>query len=66
MIKGENNMKFENKRCVDELGRIVLPRDMREYYGINTGDELEIVALGDGIWLRASNKNEDRIDKAKN
>lgn len=53
-------MKFENKRCVDELGRIVLPRDMREYYGINTGDELKIVALGDGICLRTEDKTRDK------
>ena len=45
-------MSFVIKRRVDELGRIVLPKDMRNFYGINKGDALEIVANEEGILIR--------------
>ncbi|MBQ8416433.1 MAG: AbrB/MazE/SpoVT family DNA-binding domain-containing protein [Clostridia bacterium] len=45
-------MYFAIKRCVDKLGRIVLPKDMRNHYGIKTGDALEIVATENGILLK--------------
>ena len=39
-------------RRVDELGRIVLPVEMRRMFGIRAGDELEIGVDGDAIFLR--------------
>ncbi len=39
-------------RKVDELGRIVIPAELREYFGINTKDKLEISTDGDRIILR--------------
>lgn len=45
-------MKFTIKRTVDELGRIVLPKDMRVHFNINSGDALEIIAIKDGIIIR--------------
>lgn len=39
-------------RKVDDLGRIVLPVEMRRLYGIRTGDELAISVDGDAIVLR--------------
>lgn len=35
-------------RRLDELGRIVIPREFRKTYRINVGDPLEIVALENG------------------
>ncbi len=35
-------------RRLDELGRIVIPREYRRLYGINIGDPLEIVAMENG------------------
>lgn len=35
-------------RRLDELGRIVIPREYRRLYGINIGDPLEIVAMDNG------------------
>lgn len=35
-------------RRLDELGRIVIPREYRRLYSINIGDPLEIVALENG------------------
>ena len=42
-------MKFEIKRKIDELGRIVLPIDLRRYYGIENGDTIVLLPVRDGI-----------------
>ncbi len=39
-------------RKVDDLGRIVLPVEMRRLFGIRAGDALEIAVDDDGIVLR--------------
>lgn len=39
-------------RKVDDLGRIVLPIELRRLHGIQTGDALEISVDGDAIVLR--------------
>ena len=39
-------------RKVDDLGRIVLPVEMRRMFGIKPGDELEIGVDGGSILLR--------------
>lgn len=39
-------------RKVDDLGRIVLPSELRRLHGIQAGDELSISVDGDAIILR--------------
>jgi len=39
-------------RKVDDLGRIVLPVEMRRLFGIRPGDEMEISVEGGSIHLR--------------
>ena len=39
-------------RKVDDLGRIVLPVEMRRQFGIRPGDEMEISVDGGAIQLR--------------
>ena len=39
-------------RKIDELGRIVLPAEVRKAYNINPGSEIEISTLDDTIILR--------------
>ena len=39
-------------RKIDELGRIVLPAEMRRSYNIGPGSEIEIAASGDNIILK--------------
>ena len=41
------------QRCVDELGRIVLPREMRERFGWKERDKVEIIVTDEGILLRS-------------
>ena len=44
-------MKFEIKRKIDELGRIVLPIDMRNYYEIGSGDTVVLLPVREGIQI---------------
>lgn len=39
-------------RRVDDLGRVVLPKELRRVFNINTGDAVEIFVTGDEIVLR--------------
>lgn len=43
-------------RKIDELGRVVLPSELRRVFGIHEGDQLEISVDGERIIL---NKRED-------
>lgn len=49
-------------RKVDNLGRIVIPKEIRKFYHINANDEIEIVTTPDGIILR---KPEYEVRKIK-
>jgi AbrB family looped-hinge helix DNA binding protein len=50
-------------RKVDNLGRVVLPKGLRDQYGINDGDELDVFVLQDGngeyICFKAKGVNVD-------
>lgn len=39
-------------RKIDDLGRIVIPAEMRRVLGIGEGDELEITLTGDHVEIR--------------
>jgi len=39
-------------RKIDDLGRIVIPAEMRRVLGINEGDELEISLDGDHVAIK--------------
>ena len=52
----ETNMKSTGVvRKVDELGRIVLPKELRETMDINVKDPLEIFTDGENVVLRKYN-----------
>ena len=44
-------MKSGIIRRIDDLGRIVIPRAIREQIGIQEGDPLEIILDGDKLYL---------------
>ena len=44
-------MKSGIIRRIDDLGRIVIPRVIREQVGIKEGDPIEIIADGDRLYL---------------
>lgn len=48
----KNSKKVGLFRMVDELGRIVIPKEIRERYNLNEGDAIEIWLDGNKIILR--------------
>ena len=55
VIKEEKREKMESKsriKQIDELGRIVIPKDIRKNLGILPGDELEISLSGEDILIK--------------
>lgn len=44
-------MEYAVEKKVDSLGRIVLPKSMREYYGIVLGDKIKLVPIENGILI---------------
>ena len=57
-MKGGDSMKSTGIcRPVDELGRVVIPKEIRKTLGISVKDLMEIYMEGDSIILR---KNEDK------
>lgn len=53
-------------RQIDELGRIVIPKDLRKQYGIKPGEKLYFDACDNGILIHRENyrygdeENEDK------
>ena len=41
-------------RKVDDLGRIVIPRELRKKYGLFKGADIEFIDGGDGVTVKAS------------
>ena len=41
-------------RQVDNLGRIVIPKELRKKYGLVEGADIEFVDGGDGVTIKAS------------
>lgn len=39
-------------RKIDELGRVVIPKELRRVYGVEPGDAMEIFTSGEEIILR--------------
>lgn len=56
-------MNFAIIRSLDELGRIVLPKDMRSHFNMNTGDLLQITTTEEGILIKK--KQEESNNKTK-
>ena len=51
-------------RRIDELGRIVIPKEIRKNLRIKNGDNLEILVDGENITLRKYSQIENAIDMA--
>ena len=52
-------------RRIDELGRIVIPKEIRKNLRIKNGDNLEILVNGEDITLRKYSQIENAIDMAQ-
>ena len=45
-------MEIKIIRKIDELGRIVIPKDARNTIGLNAGDDVEISVEGDAVMVK--------------
>ena len=52
-------------RRIDELGRIVIPKEIRKNLRIKNGDNLEIVVDGENITLKKYSQIENALDMAQ-
>lgn len=52
-------MKFI--RRIDDLGRIVIPKDVRRFFGIEMGDPLEITLDKDAIIIKKAKEEDDTV-----
>ena len=51
-MKGNDMKDIGIVRNIDEMGRLVIPKEMRRKMDIETGDEIEFFIEGDRIVLR--------------
>ena len=61
----EENMSTGIVRRIDELGRIVIPKEIRKNLRIKNGDNLEIVVDGENITLKKYSQIENAMDMAQ-
>jgi AbrB family looped-hinge helix DNA binding protein len=52
-------------RKIDRLGRLVIPKEMRDELGIKNGDKVKIELKGNKIIVTKYEKCEDRLNKQK-
>ena len=54
---------MEIKRMIDELGRLVIPAELRERYGVEVGSTVYLCPFDDGILLRSESCGEGAREK---
>ncbi|ARP50453.1 MULTISPECIES: AbrB/MazE/SpoVT family DNA-binding domain-containing protein [Caproicibacterium] len=45
-------------RCIDKLGRLVIPKSLRDRFGMFQGQAIEMVGTDAGILVRPAQKKE--------
>lgn len=63
-MNGGRNVSTGIIRRIDELGRIVIPKEIRKNLRIKNGDNLEILVDGENITLRKYSQIENAMDMA--
>ena len=64
-MNGGLNVSTGIVRRIDELGRIVIPKEIRKNLRIKNGDNLEIVVDGENITLKKYSQIENAMDMAQ-
>lgn len=64
-MNGGRNVSTGIIRRIDELGRIVIPKEIRKSLRIKNGDNLEILIDGENIILKKYSQIENAIDMAQ-
>ncbi|MBQ7386582.1 MAG: AbrB/MazE/SpoVT family DNA-binding domain-containing protein [Clostridia bacterium] len=57
-------MKYSMEKTIDSLGRIVIPKGMRDYYGISVNEKVKLIPSNEGILIMKSEPCESS-DKCK-
>ena len=57
-------MSFSVTKRIDDLGSIVIPKELRKYYGLDVHDEVELIPIASGILIakKDSSKGEAATD----
>ena len=58
-IKGGKNMDFVEVRTIDDLGRIVVPKDVRDVMDWEQGTKIAIYLCDDAVVLKEDNCDRD-------
>ena len=53
-------MEFVFVRKIDELGRVVLPRDIRNNLKLKMGDEIDVSVVDGAVILKKTKKEETK------
>lgn len=59
-------MEYSVEKTVDALGRVVIPKEMRNYYGITSNAKVRLIPIDEGILLVRPEASEtfDNSDKS--
>jgi len=59
-------MNFLVVKTIDNLGRIVLPKNMRDYYGILLNGKVKLIATDEGVLITKFGdvNNEENTDRS--
>ena len=59
-------MEYSVEKTVDALGRVVIPKEMRNYYGITSNAKVRLIPIDQGILLVRPEASEtfDNNDKS--
>ncbi|MBQ7363506.1 MAG: AbrB/MazE/SpoVT family DNA-binding domain-containing protein [Clostridia bacterium] len=55
-------MQTEISRQIDELGRLVIPKELRKHYGFNPGDAVYFTCQDNGILIHNKNYRYERSE----
>ena len=58
IIAEVTEMKYSVEKTIDGLGRVVLPKNIRDYYGISLKDKIYLIPTADGILIKKSDTRE--------
>lgn len=58
-------LKIGVMRHIDSLGRIVIPKELRSLYQIETNEQIEIIGTDEGILLKVPGLEIKRIQEEK-
>lgn len=63
--RSDKVLKIGILRQVNSLGRIVIPKELRSLYQIETNDQIEIIGTDEGILLKVPGLEIKRIREEK-